>query len=358
MTTINIRLVLPLIACLAGASAGAQFINTQAASKCGVLLTGGSSFHLIDSDYDYRSLYIYDLNEDPPMRRKVYSVERDPFHHPKLSFSCEYIAFLEVNQDRSALGLRAITVAGQEKHFLPGVLSFCWGVNARGEDVLAYLAGVYPTEDESELPPSGEVWMLNIKTEERRMIHPSGFRVTWAEFDSSFYIEEVHAEEHKIRVSRYDLANRRLEETPYLGSTFSKGGTYYYLSDYVIARFRLYERSSNEDIAHEHMELLERLDHGLISPVGWISDTMLALSSRATAVGERATQKIIDFKSKQLWEVEPEVVGLTGPDGRDLIRLTKDGVFVRPFKDVARLVYPTPDEPDRLPGGAETLESE
>lgn len=249
----------------------------------------------------------------------------------------------EHNRDTAAWDARLLTTAGEKRLLLPKVLRFEWGVNASGEDVLAYLAGVYPKEGESELPPNGEVWMLNMTTEERWMVHPSAFRVAWAEFDSSFYIEETYGQKQRVRVSHYDFENRRLEDTPYFGSTFSKGGTYYYLSEYVVARFRLYERSTNEDIAHEYAELLACLDHGLISPVGWISDTMLALGAKhSTAQGERATQHIIDFKTKELWEVEPEIVGLTGPAGQDLIRLTKDGVIVRPFKDVAKLVYPPP----------------
>lgn len=342
MATTNIRSILLLIVCLAGASARSQFIISPAETHCNLIVTGGSHYRYLDPEYDSKYIYSYDLNGNVNFQKSVYSAGANYLEYPKLALSCGYIAVREHNRVTGTWDARIVTTAGEEKLLLPKVLRFEWGLNARGEDVLAYLAGEYPTEeDESEFPPSGEVWMLNITTDERWMIHPNGFQVTWAEFDSSFYIEETHGPKQEIRVSRYDLTNRRLEETPYLGSTFSRGGTYYYLSDYEIASFMLYERSSNENIAHEYAELLACLDSGLISPVGWISDTMLALSSRsAKAKDERATQQIIDFKGKQLWEVKPAIVGLTGPNGRDLIQLTKEGVTVRPFKDVAKLVYP------------------
>jgi len=338
MKLTKIRQLFLLLFCLAGASADSQFISSPSGTDCGLILVGGSYYHLLDPDYDNKSLYAFDPNDKPIVRRSVYSVGVEPFNDPKLSRSCAYIAFLEPNQARNALGIRLITAEGQDRFLLPGVLWFDWGTNPANDDLLAYVVGP-PQPEDSEKPPTGEVWIRNINTDECWKIHPGGFLVTWAGFDSSFYIEELFGEDDKTRVLRYDCKSRKIERTPYLGSCFSTGGTYYYVYEVDGDGFRLFDRVKNIDITQEFRELYEHVPYGRVSPVGWISDSMLALHSKpARSEDGRATQQIIDFKNSQLWEVEPEVVGLRRQGGQDLVQVTKSGVTVRPFSEVAKLV--------------------
>jgi hypothetical protein len=346
MKIIEIRILLLLFSCLVGVNTNAQFITSIMESRCSTVLMGGSYYHLIDPDYDNKSLYAYDFNDGPAVRRRVYSVGVEPFNDPKLSLSCGYIAFLEPNKARDAQCLRVITAAGQDGLLLPGVLVFDWGINASKEDLLAYSVGV-PQAEDSEIPPAGEIWIRNIKTDEQWKIHSGRSVVTWAEFDSSFYIVNMYKEDDTTRVSRYNYKTRQLERTAYLGFSFSTGGTYYYVDDVEGDGFRLFDRVKNVDITEEFLELYKYVPYGRVSAVGWISDSMLVLQSETgRSEGGHATQQIIDFKTAQLWEVGPEVVGLLGQGGRDLVQVTKSGATSRPFSDVATLIYPVPDDTD------------
>lgn len=343
MKTIKIRLLFLFFFCLAGASANSQFINLQSGSDCGIILMGGGYYNLVNPDYDYKSLYVYNLKDDPVVPQTMHLGR---FDTPKLSRSCDYIALLVAGEVPHASALRIITTAGQERLLLPKVLWFDWGTNTAGEDLLGYKVGTPPVEEElSEMVVTGDIWILNIKTDERWKIHPGGSAVSWARYDSSFYIEELYGENYETRVLRYDMQSRQLETTPYFGSNFSKGGTYYYVSIYDIYGFRLFERTNNIEVTEKYTELYKHFTNGVQAPVGWISDSMLVLRSKpAPSEDGRATQQIIDFKNAQLWEVESEVIGLSGQGGRDLVQVTKSGVTIRAFGDVAKLIYPAGKE--------------
>jgi hypothetical protein len=68
--------------------------------------------------------------------------------------------------------------------------------------------------------------------------------------------------------------------------------------------------------------------------------------------------RIIDFDQSEAWEVQEEVIGFADKEETQLLTLVDGKVVTRKFEDVAKLIYPLPENSDAVTTTAKEKKTE
>jgi hypothetical protein len=303
--------------------------------QCSQIITGGLEFGTVFSDYDGESIGIQNLENGV-----VDTVLKDrPVRDVQLSQSCRWITYCKFDQESSKSEVRIMTRSGQYVQTLTDARFYAWGTDVVGADCIVYIVGE-DSNRESEGYQSRGTWLLNMASGEKSQIHPRGQELAWAEFDRSFYIGDwPNNTPPDSKVERYNMKTKKLEETPYHGIDFSTKGTYYHTRSYEGEGLSIYVRATNEEITNRYSLMLDSYFNG--SPNTWLNDSMIVFGSYARM---NVKNRIVDFERAEGWEVAEETVGFTDTGKKHLLTLVDGKLVKRKFEDVAKLIYPLPDE--------------
>lgn len=312
----------------------------QLRAGCGTLVTGGSDYNGGGTNAK-NEIVLH--NAQTGTKETVRRLD-ESFIDIQLSQSCKLISVCEVGEGLEKYTTRLLSSAGAEVRTLHGARYSEWGIDSSGTEYIAYIVGDYK---EFEGVVSKGTWLLNMENGEQRQIHARGYGLAWAEFDQCFYIADASGDGSSIlKVQRYDLTTKTLEETPYHGVGFSTKGTYYHTRTDSPSEFKVYLRGTNENITGRYSTMFERYFNG--DPSCWLNDHMIVFPSYIPGESSR----IIDLERTQAWEVPERLLGFADKDEKSLLILDDGSIVTRRFEDVAKLIYPVPTEDQESTSGS------
>jgi WD40 repeat protein len=312
------------------------------------MVTGGSTYHSIFPECSEKEIDVHDIQRG---KKETIRSAMEPFQDIQLSLSCSWISLYQPDVSTLKDSIHIIARSGDDERVLADGRFSAWGKDSSGADCLAYIVGDY-----SELTgfESKGTWLLNMDSGEQRQIHSRGEDLAWAEYDQSFYIADFSDGPLTMpKVQRYNSTRKRLEDTPYHGVDFSPNGTYYLSRSYEGSGIKVYLRASNKDVTGQYISMLNRYFNG--NPNFWLSSSMIVFSSNRV---NKIKNRIIDFDQSEAWEVQEEVIGFADKEETQLLTLVDGKVVTRKFEDVAKLIYPLPENSDAVTTTAKEKKTE
>ncbi len=304
-------------------------------ANCNCIITGGSVYRMLDQSDNGQTINLHDVRAGTT---EVLAKADQSFQNVQLAPSCERFAYEQFDRTAGGMAVHVTRVSGENEYILAGAYVYTWAGSAAESDWIGFVAGE-PSDGFPGFKSQG-TWIMNATTGEKRQIHPEGYDLAWSEFDRSFYIWNVRdTVEVGAKVQRFDLDTMTLNNTSYHGIDISPKGTYYHTRVYDGEDFKVYTRTTNEDITPRYATQMKQVFHG--DPSYWINDSKILLGSYRPM---NITPKIVDFAKVETWEIEEEVVGFAGNEEKELLLLVDGKVVTRKFEDVAELIYPLPED--------------